>query len=110
MKNSQGSLEQLPLAMLLHSIAAERGTGTLQVRNGPEAYVLCFLFGHLFHAYGSSDFSRGSEGEDAAYVPLGWSQGEYTFDSKPKLPAKETIKTPLATILAEAKRRGCPGA
>jgi hypothetical protein len=84
---------------------AQRATGTLQVRNGGEAFSLFFLFGHLFHAYGN-----GSQGEDAVFEPLAWRQGDYTFDPKSKLPTEETITAPTADILAEAKRRGVPGA
>src|SRR2546423_2822842 len=84
---------------------ARRATGTLQVRNGGEAFSLFFLFGHLFHAYGD-----GSKGEEAVFEPLAWRQGDYTFDPKSKLPTEETITAPNADILAEAKRRGVPGA
>jgi hypothetical protein len=83
---------------------AQRATGTLQVRNGGEAFSLFFLFGHLFHAYGD-----GSQGEEAVFAPLGWRQGDYSFDPKSKLPTEETITAPTADILAEAKRRGVPG-
>ncbi|TME22196.1 MAG: DUF4388 domain-containing protein [Chloroflexi bacterium] len=84
---------------------AQRATGTLQVRSGGEAFSLFFLFGHLFHAYGN-----GSQGEEAVFEPLAWRQGDYTFDPKSKLPTEETITAPTADILAEAKRRGVPGA
>ncbi|HVH64493.1 MAG TPA: DUF4388 domain-containing protein [Candidatus Acidoferrum sp.] len=101
----KGSLDQTPLLSLLQSMQAQRATGTLQVRNGGEAFSLFFLFGHLFHAYGN-----GSQGEEAVFAPLGWRQGDYTFDPKSKLPTEETITAPTADILAEAKRRGVPGA
>jgi hypothetical protein len=101
----KGSLDQTPLLSLLQSMQAQRATGTLQVRNGGEAFSLFFLFGHLFHAYGN-----GSQGEDAVFEPLAWRQGDYVFDPKSKLPTEETITAPTADILAEAKRRGVPGA
>lgn len=101
----KGSLDQTPLLSLLQSMQAQRATGTLQVRNGGEAFSLFFLFGHLFHAYGN-----GSQGEEAVFEPLGWRNGDYTFDPKSKLPTEETITAPTADILAEAKRRGVPGA
>jgi Domain of unknown function (DUF4388) len=101
----KGSLDQTPLLSLLQSMQAQRATGTLQVRNGGEAFSLFFLFGHLFHAYGD-----GSQGEEAVFEPLAWRQGDYTFDPKSKLPTEETITAPTADILAEAKRRGVPGA
>ena len=101
----KGSLDQTPLLALLQSMQAQRATGTLQVRNGGEAFSLFFLFGHLFHAYGD-----GSQGEEAVFEPLKWRQGDYTFDPKSKLPTEETITAPTADILAEAKRRGVPGA
>jgi hypothetical protein len=101
----KGSLDQTPLLSLLQSMQAQRATGTLQVRNGGEAFSLFFLFGHLFHAYGN-----GTQGEEAVFAPLGWRQGDYTFDPKSKLPTEETITAPTADILAEAKRRGVPGA
>jgi cell division septation protein DedD len=103
--DNRGSLNQTPLLTLLQSKQAQRATGTLQVRNGGEAYSLFFLFGHLFHAYGN-----GSQGEDAVFTPLSWRQGDYSFDPKSKLPTEETITAPTADILAEAKRRGVPGA
>lgn len=101
----KGSLDSTPLLSLLQSMQAQRATGTLQVRNGGEAFSLFFLFGHLFHAYGN-----GSQGEEAVFEPLSWRQGDYTFDPKSKLPTEETITAPTADILAEAKRRGVPGA
>jgi hypothetical protein len=100
----KGSLDQTPLLALLQSMQAQRATGTLQVRNGGEAFSLFFLFGHLFHAYGN-----GTQGEEAVFEPLAWRQGDYTFDPKSKLPTEETITAPTADILAEAKRRGVPG-
>src|SRR5260370_42680971 len=84
---------------------AQRATGTLQVRNGGEAFSLFFLFGHLFHAYGN-----GSQGEEAVFEPLAWRQGDYTFDPKSKLPTEETITAPTADTLPQAQRRGAPGA
>ena len=103
--DSRGSLGQTPLLALLQSMQAQRATGTLQVRNGGEAFSLFFLFGHLFHAYGD-----GSQGEDAVFTPLSWREGDYSFDPKSKLPTEETITAPTADILAEARRRGLPGA
>ena len=103
--DSRGSLGQTPLLALLQSMQAQRATGTLQVRNGGEAFSLFFLFGHLFHAYGD-----GSQGEDAVFTPLSWRDGDYSFDPKSKLPTEETITAPTADILAEARRRGLPGA
>jgi len=103
--DNRGTLNQTPLLTLLQSKQAQRATGTLQVRNGGEAYSLFFLFGHLFHAYGN-----GSQGEEAVFTPLSWRQGDYSFDPKSKLPTEETITAPTADILAEAKRRGVPGA
>src|SRR3989475_6143524 len=103
--DNRGSLTQTPLLTLLQSKQAQRATGTLQVRSGGEAFSLFFLFGHLFHAYGN-----GSQGEEAVFEPLAWRQGDYTFDPKSKLPTEETITAPTADILAEAKRRGVPGA
>src|SRR5438309_7177661 len=101
----KGSLDQTPLLSLLQSMQAQRATGTLQVRSGGEAFSLFFLFGHLFHAYGN-----GSQGEEAVFEPLAWRQGDYSFDPKSTLPTEETITAPTADILAEAKRRGVPGA
>jgi hypothetical protein len=100
----KGSLDQTPLLSLLQSMQAQRATGTLQIRNGGEAFSLFFLFGHLFHAFGD-----GSQGEEAVFAPLTWRQGEYSFDPKSKLPTEETITAPTADILAEARRRGVPG-
>ncbi|HYM51350.1 MAG TPA: DUF4388 domain-containing protein [Candidatus Limnocylindrales bacterium] len=97
-------MNQTPLLAILQSMQAQRATGTLQVRNGGEAFSLFFLFGHLFHAYGD-----GTQGEDAVFTPLGWREGDYSFDPKSKLPTEETITAPTADILAEARRRGFPG-
>src|SRR5438132_1422232 len=94
----KGNLDQTPLLSLLQSMQAQRATGTLQVRNGGEAFSLFFLFGHLFHAYGN-----GSQGEDAVFQPLTWRQGDYSFDPKSKLPTEETITAPTTDILAEAR-------
>lgn len=102
--DSRGRLTETPLLALLQSMQAQRATGTLQVRNGGEAFSLFFLFGHLFHAFGD-----GSQGEDAVFTPLGWRDGDYSFDPKSKLPTEETITAPTADILAEARRRGLPG-
>ncbi len=103
--DNKGSLDQMPLSVLLQSMQSQRATGTLQVRKGSETFALFFLFGHLFHAYGD-----GTQGEEAVFTPLAWRQGDYAFDPKSKLPAEETIKASTADILAEAKRRGLPGA
>jgi hypothetical protein len=84
---------------------AQRATGTLQVRNGGEAFSLFFLFGHLFHAYGN-----GSQGEEAVFEPLAWRQGDYTFDPKSKLPTEETITAPTADILATGRAPAAAGA
>ena len=89
----KGSLDSTPLLSLLQSMQAQRATGTLQVRNGGEAFSLFFLFGHLFHAYGN-----GSQGEEAVFEPLAWRQGDYTFDPKSKLPTEETMPRPVTTI------------
>src|SRR5438552_9475443 len=101
----KGSLDQTPLLSLLQSMQAQRATGTLQVRSGGEAFSLFFLFGHLFHAYGN-----GSQGEEAVFEPLAWRQGDYSFDPKSKLPTDEPHTGPTADMLAQAKRRGVPGA
>jgi len=102
--DTRGRLAETPLLALLQSMQAQRATGTLQVRNGGEAFSLFFLFGHLFHAFGD-----GSQGEDAVFTPLAWREGDYSFDPKSKLPTEETITAPTADILAEARRRGLPG-
>src|SRR5260370_2479431 len=101
----KGSLDATPLLSLLQSMQAQRATGTLQVRNGGEAFSLFFLFGHLFHAYGN-----GSQGEEAVFGPLSWRQGDYTFDPKSKRPTQETITAPTAHIPAETQPRRAPRA
>src|SRR5260370_36785336 len=63
----KGSLDSTPLLSLLQSMQAQRATGTLQVRNGGEAFSLFFLFGHLFHAYGN-----GSQRPEAVLGPPAW--------------------------------------
>jgi len=98
---TQGSLEQTSLASLLEAMQVERATGTLSVSRGDAKCSLFFLFGHLFHAAGT-----GGEGEDAILAALSWSDGQFTFDPRAKLPAEETIRMSTAELLAEAERRG----
>jgi hypothetical protein len=79
---------------------AERATGTLAVQSGSESCSLYFLFGHLFHASGQL-----GEGEDVVVDALGWSDGDYQFDPRAKLPAEETIKSSPSELIATAGTR-----
>jgi uncharacterized protein DUF4388 len=98
---TNGSLAQTSLASLLETMQAERATGTLSVRRGDTACSLYFLFGHLFHAAGDL-----GQGEEAVIAALTWSDGQFNFDPRAKLPAEETIKAATADLLSEAERRG----
>ena len=97
---TQGSLAQTNLASLLEAMQSERATGTLSLQQGPETCSLYFLFGHLFHATGDLGM-----GEEAVINALGWTDGNFTFDPRAKLPAEETIKAATGELLQEAERR-----
>lgn len=97
---TQGSLAQTNLASLLEAMQSERATGTLSLQQGPETCSLYFLFGHLFHATGDLGM-----GEEAVINALGWTDGNFTFDPRAKLPAEETIKAATTELLQEAERR-----
>jgi hypothetical protein len=97
---TQGSLAQTNLASLLEAMQSERATGTLSLQQGAEACSLFFLFGHLFHATGDL-----GQGEEAVINALGWTDGNFTFDPRAKLPAEETIKAATSELLQEAERR-----
>jgi hypothetical protein len=80
---------------------AERATGTLVLQRNGDSAALYFLFGHLFHASGGQ-----GQGEDVVVGALGWSDGDYQFDPRAKLPAEETIKSSPAELIATAESRG----
>ncbi|MHB8509473.1 MAG: DUF4388 domain-containing protein, partial [Candidatus Dormibacteria bacterium] len=90
-----GTITESPLATILETVQKDRATGTLQLRAGDRQATLYFLFGHLFHAV---DGDR--QGEDVVHDALGWAAGDYTFDTKAKLPAEESIKVSTAELLA----------
>jgi hypothetical protein len=83
------------LADVLHTIQAERLTGTLNVTTSDQAASLYFLFGHLFHAV-----NRTLTGEAAVRECLGWHDVEYGFDKVTPLPTVKTIERPIDQILA----------
>jgi hypothetical protein len=95
---TQGSLHDGGLAALLETMQAERATGTLAVQNGAESCSLYFLFGHLFHASGPA-----GQGEGVVVDALGWSDGNFQFDPRAKLPAEETIKSSPSELIANAE-------
>ncbi len=95
---SHGSLAETPLRSLLESAQGERSTGTLTVRDGSgESAALYFLFGHLFHAE-----SNGKAGDDAVISALAWTNGDFDFDAKAKLPADETVKAGIPDLVHAA--------
>lgn len=99
---SNGSLNETNLRTLLETAQTERATGTLTVRNGNGgACTLYFLFGHLFHALG-----EGADGDDAVVRALAWSQGDFDFDAKAKLPADETVKGSISELIERAASNG----
>jgi hypothetical protein len=92
---NSGTLGGMPLESILETIQKDRATGTLRLHGSEAEATLFFLFGHLFHA---TDDHR--QGEPVVYDALGWQEGDFTFDSKAKLPAEETIKISTAELLA----------
>jgi hypothetical protein len=103
MVQNSGSLAEQPLGAILESVQQDRATGTLHLRSGDRQATLYFLFGHLFHAV---DGDR--SGEDVVYDGLAWTEGDFTFDSKAKLPAEESIKVSTAELLAGRNGEGNP--
>lgn len=94
---SQGTLSETSLRSLLESAQGERATGILTVRDDGRAATLYFLFGSLVHAESGEQV-----GDDAVVAALGWNEGEFTFDSKAKLPADETVTGTLADLISAA--------
>ncbi len=98
---TQGSLQEVPLASLLQSLQSERATGTLTLETGSTTCSLYFLFGHLFHASDATD-----QGEEVVVNALAFTEGVFQFDPRAKLPAEETIKVSPADLIALAEQRG----
>jgi hypothetical protein len=94
-KAAPGSFDSSSLRKWLLSAKAQRLSGTLLVTAGGRTCSLYFLFGHLFHA--ASDTLTG---EPALQECLTWTDIQYTFDPKAKLPTEETIERPVDQILA----------
>ncbi|MFN2465576.1 MAG: DUF4388 domain-containing protein [Candidatus Dormibacteria bacterium] len=94
---SSGTLAELSLEGILDTVQKDRATGTLHIRSAEGEATLYFLFGHLFHAVDGGD----AQGEPVVHTVLGWSEGNFTFDAKAKLPAEETIKVSTAELLAK---------
>jgi Domain of unknown function (DUF4388) len=95
---SQGSLQESDLASLLQTMQSERATGTLSLEAGEENCSLFFLFGHLFHAT-----SPDGDGEAVVLRALSWTGGNYHFDRRAKLVAKETVRSSPAELIAAAE-------
>ena len=100
---NNGTLTELPLSQILETVQKDRATGTLHVKSSGGDATLYFLFGHLFHAQNGD-----RQGEDVVFEALAWADGDFTFDSKAKLPAEETIKISTADILAQAPNGAAP--
>jgi uncharacterized protein DUF4388 len=94
---SQGTLTETSLRNLLETAQGERATGILSVRDGDRTATLYLLFGSLVHAEAGSQV-----GDGAVVAALGWGDGEFTFDSKAKLPADETVTGTLADLISAA--------
>jgi hypothetical protein len=92
---NSGTLASMPLEGILESIQKDRATGTLHMNGSQGSATLYFLFGHLFHAVDGKQ-----QGEPVVYNVLDWGDGDFTFDSKAKLPAEETIKISTADLVA----------
>ena len=95
---THGSLQETDLASLLKQMQTERATGTLSLEAGHESCSLFVLFGHLFHAT-----SPDGDGEPAVLRALSWTRGEYRFQRRAKLPAKETVTSSPAELIASAQ-------
>lgn len=99
---TRGSLAETNVKSLLEAAQAERATGTLTLRqNSSGATTLYFLFGHLFHAVGD-----GAAGDDAVVTALSWSDGEFDFDAKAKLPADETVRSSIPELIERSSVNG----
>ena len=99
---TRGSLAETNVKSLLEAAQAERATGTLTLRqNSSGATTLYFLFGHLFHAVG-----EGAAGDDAVVTALSWSEGEFDFDAKAKLPADETVHSSISELIERSSVNG----
>jgi hypothetical protein len=96
---NSGTLAEMPLVSILESIQKDRATGTLHLNSPSGTSTLYFLFGHLFHAVDADKV-----GEPVVRQTLGWTEGAFTFDSKAKLPAEESIKISTAELLAGSSR------
>ena len=94
---ANGNLAEQTLRSLLESAQSERATGTLNVRNGQHACSIYFLFGHLFHAVAGD-----ATGDDAVVDALTWSRGEYSFDTKAKLPPDESVRMSIPELIERA--------
>jgi hypothetical protein len=92
---NSGTLQDTPLESILGNIQKDRATGTLRLNSPSGNATLYFLFGHLFHA---ADADR--VGEAVVHSTLGWTEGDFSFDSKAKLPAEESIKVSTAELLS----------
>jgi Domain of unknown function (DUF4388) len=95
---TQGSLQESDLASLLQTMQSERATGTLHLDAGEQSCSLFFLFGHLFHATGPD-----GDGEGVVIRALSWTDGNYHFDRRAKLVARETVTSSPAELIAAAE-------
>ena len=96
---TQGSLREADLASLLQTMQSERATGTLHLDAGEQRCSLYFLFGHLFHATGLD-----GDGEAVVIRALSWTDGNYHFDRRARLVARETVKSSPAELIAAAEK------
>src|SRR5437879_4446435 len=92
---NSGTLTEMPMESILENVQQDRATGTLHLNSPGGTATLYFLFGHLFHA---ADGDR--VGVPVVHQTLEWTEGDFTFDSKAKLPAEESIKVSTADLLA----------
>jgi hypothetical protein len=77
---------------------SERATGRLSLEAGEGSCSLFFLYGHLFHATGPD-----VEGEAVVLRALSWTRGNYHYDRRAKLTAKETVRSSPAELIAAAE-------
>jgi hypothetical protein len=87
-------IEDSPIRPWMDNARLERYTGILTVQNEEQEAKLYILFGHLFHAVNGQ-----KKGQEVVFDVLGWTNGEYSFDYKAKLPAEDSIKEGTKDLL-----------
>lgn len=79
---------------VIKGLVNRRATGLLTVADGAETCSICFLFGHMFHAWCGA-----VRGEEAVQWALRRQGALCRFDATAKLPVEETITRPTESLL-----------